>query len=141
MEVAGANRRCRCGCNPRRELAVAQLFSLGLMTRFIPILALMLLVGCSRQPSQIRVRNLTGRDFSNVTVMTNSFGPVKAGASTEYLTVPAVFEEVSVYTSQADGYFMNHRFMGGANSQLASGRYTYILKFAKDELEISRQKD
>jgi hypothetical protein len=29
MEVAGANRRCRCGCNPRRESAVAQLFSLG----------------------------------------------------------------------------------------------------------------
>jgi GNAT superfamily N-acetyltransferase len=28
MEVAGANRRYRCGCNPRRESAVAQLFSL-----------------------------------------------------------------------------------------------------------------
>jgi hypothetical protein len=28
MEVAGANRRCRCGCNPRRESAVAQLSTL-----------------------------------------------------------------------------------------------------------------
>ena len=31
--VAGANRRCRCGCKPRRESAVAQLFSLGIITR------------------------------------------------------------------------------------------------------------
>ena len=111
------------------------------MTRLIPILALMLLAGCSQQPSQIRVQNLTGLDFSNVTVMTNKFGSVKAGALTEYQSVPAVFEEVSVYTSQAGGRFMNHRFMGGANSRLASGRYTYILKLDKDELEISHQKD
>jgi hypothetical protein len=32
MEVAGANRRWRCGCNPRCESAVAQLFSLGHMS-------------------------------------------------------------------------------------------------------------
>ena len=32
-QVAGANRRYRCGCNPRRESAVAQLFSLGSKTR------------------------------------------------------------------------------------------------------------
>lgn len=110
------------------------------MTRFVPILAL-LLAGCSQEPSQIRVQNLTGLDFSNVTVMTNTFGSVKAGALTEYRSVPAIFEEVSVYTSQADGHFMNHRFMGGANSRLASGRYTYILKLTKDELDITRQKD
>ena len=29
MEVAGANRRYRCGGNPRRESAVAQLATLG----------------------------------------------------------------------------------------------------------------
>ena len=111
------------------------------MTRLVPILVVMLLAGCSQQPSQIRVQNLTGLDFSSVTVMTNSFGSVKAGALTEYQSVPAVFEEVSLYTSQEDGHFMNHRFMGGANSLLASGRYTYILKLTTNELDITRQKD
>src|SRR5205823_2874693 len=79
--------------------------------RIVPVLALMLLAGCSQQPSHIRVQNLTGLDFSNVTVMTNTFGSVKAGALTEYLSVPAVFEEAPVYTSQADGHFINHRFI------------------------------
>jgi hypothetical protein len=30
-----SNRRCRCGCNPRRESAVAQLFSLGHIERMV----------------------------------------------------------------------------------------------------------
>jgi hypothetical protein len=38
MEVAGANRRCRCGCNPRRESAAAQLFSLGSITLYETII-------------------------------------------------------------------------------------------------------
>ena len=39
MEVAGANRRCRCGCNPRHESAVAQLWSLDgiAMTTSFPV--------------------------------------------------------------------------------------------------------
>jgi hypothetical protein len=111
------------------------------MTRFIPFLALMLLAGCLQQPSRIRVQNLTGLDFSSVTVMTNSFGSVKAGALTEYQSAPAVFEDVSVYTRQEDGHFWNHRFIGGANDRIASGRYTYVLTLDKNALEISRQKD
>jgi hypothetical protein len=32
MEVAGANRRWHCGCNPRRESGVVQFWSLGVTT-------------------------------------------------------------------------------------------------------------
>jgi hypothetical protein len=48
------------------------------MTRLIPTLALMGVASCSQQPSQIRVQNLTGFDFSNVTVMTNALGSVRS---------------------------------------------------------------
>jgi hypothetical protein len=53
MEVAGANRRGRCGCNPRHESAVAQLATLGIvraMKTISFILAVVVsgfVVGCS----------------------------------------------------------------------------------------------
>src|SRR5215207_7338618 len=106
------------------------------MTRTVVAIALMGLAGCSQQPSQIRVQNDTGLHFSDVTVGTNTFGSVNAGALTEYQRVHAVFEKVSVYTSQADGRFNNRRFLGGPNSRLAGGRYTYILELNNDALEI-----
>jgi hypothetical protein len=46
MEVAGANRRGRCGCNPRRESAVAQLSTLGIMNA-PRLLILILAFACS----------------------------------------------------------------------------------------------
>jgi hypothetical protein len=99
-------------------------------------------VGCSRVPSQIRVQNLMERDLSNVTIATNSFGALSAGATSGYQVVPAVFESTSVYATETNGYFRNDRFMGGANKKLASGSYTYVLRISRDGgLEVMVRKD
>ena len=99
-------------------------------------------IGCSKAPSHIRVQNLMGRDLEDVTVMTNSFGALKTGAMSDYQAVPAVFESASVYTRETNGYFRNDRFMGGANQQLASGSYTYVLTLSTNSnLEVRLKKD
>ena|ERR1700712_5187373 len=100
------------------------------------------LVGCSRSPSNIRVQNLTGHDFSEVIVMTNSFGAVRAGTTSYYQIIRGMFQSASVYTREPSGYFRNDRFMGGANAELTSGSYTYVLTLStNDMLEVTLKKD
>jgi hypothetical protein len=77
--------------------------------------------------SAVRVQNMMGRDLGSVTVGTNSFGAVKSGATTPYQPVGTVYENVSVFTAETNGYMRNDRFIGGRNAELPRGRYTYIL--------------
>ena len=112
------------------------------MKHLLPMVLCIALVGCSKSPSQIRVQNLTGRDFAKVAVMTNAFGAVRAGETTEYRRVQAMFEEASVFTSETNGWFRNARFMGGANPSLSSDSYTYILTLkTNDMLEVTLKRD
>jgi hypothetical protein len=61
MEVARANRRCRCGCNPHHETAAAQLWSLGgscvhkVKKQYISLFLMKLLL---KKPAFIRVSQI-----------------------------------------------------------------------------------
>lgn len=106
-----------------------------------------LLFGCSnlQTPTQVRVQNLTGHDLSEVTVITtvatNAFGAMKFGATSKYQTVQVVFEDASIFTSEPNGYFRNHR-IGGRNPTVPNGSYTYVLQIdTNNMLEITLKKD
>ena len=96
----------------------------------------------AQSASRIRVENLTGHDWAEVVVLTNRFGAVKDGATTEYQSTSVVFEDVFVYLAESDGRFWRYRFMGGENPQIGNGSYTYVLRLARnDELKIQRRND
>ena len=115
------------------------------MTRLLPLLICLVLASCSKSPqtpSRIRIQNLTGHDLAKVAVNTNSFGAVKAGATSEYHLIPVMFQSASIYTREPNGYFRNDRFIGGANPTLSAGNYTYILRIAtNDMLEVTLRND
>ena len=112
------------------------------MKIYTPIALCFVLLGCSPHPSYVRVQNQMGFDLADATVITNSFGALKAGATSDYQMVPAVYQDSSVFTMEPNHYMRNYRHMGGSNPELASGRYTYILSVDTNKsLEISLKKE
>jgi hypothetical protein len=121
------------------------------MNYFLKIILGVALVGCSKSPhsgtpfgSRVRVQNLTGQDWAEVVVLTNDFGAVKNGATTEYQTTWAVpaREDPYVHLVNLTGLFRRHRYLDGDNQQMEDGYYTYVLKLSgAGRLDIKRRKD
>ena len=142
--AAGQRRSCPCGgfVHHRPGVPEPERWAALDMKLLFSIVLSVALTGCSKKPSFIRVQNEMGRDLATVTVGSNSFGLLKSGATSDYQLVPTMFESSSVYTKESDGRFHNDRFMGGRNDELASGRYTYILKLGtNDMLEVTLKRE
>jgi len=112
------------------------------MIRLLPVVLCITFIECSKTPSQIRVQNLTGHDFTSVAVNTNRFGALKTGAISESRTVQVVFAYASVYTTETNTWVRNDRFIGGNNPPQPSGSYTYVLTLATNGgLQVALKKE
>ena len=77
--------------------------------------------------SHIRIQNLTGHNFADVTVMDISLGAIKTGTTGPYRKFFPAFGSDTVSIREANGYFQEAQ-VSDPGDRLWGGRYTYVLR-------------
>lgn len=103
-------------------------------------------IACSRQvtpsPVEVRLQNATGRDMAEVIVEKSSFGAVRSGVSSPYQQLPFLHQDPTVFTTEPNGYFRNHKVVQDPKGMLGRGRYTITLSLTGDEsLQVQVKQD